>query len=130
MKPKTAFQQGEEDGLNNIKNNKYEGDARIAYLSGYKEGQKILEKSKIPSKVTQRRLRYRSEAMALKNPRTEREIIEQVDQLRDAIRAIQSLDDLGSVEANEAVMKDHDVLLRKLVLLENKLVKIKKGKRQ
>ena len=38
-----AFQQGEEDGMNNAtpRTAKFEGDAKISYQSGYAEGQKV-----------------------------------------------------------------------------------------
>jgi len=80
-------------------------------------------------KVDQRRLNDGAAAMALGKANTEAEIKSQIEQLHDAIAAMQSLDDLGSPEANDAAMKDHDALLNKLESLERKLKKVQKSKK-
>jgi hypothetical protein len=74
-------------------------------------------RNKMPTKLDQRRLRDGQAALCLKPPNTEAEIVAQINQLHDAIAAMQSLDDLGP-EANDAAMRDNDILLEKLRILE------------
>ena len=49
------------------------------------------------------------------------EIIRALCNISDAVRALQSLDDLGSIEANAAAMRDSDDLLARERRLEEKL---------
>ena len=44
----------------------------------------------------------------------------QIERLGDALAAMQSLDDLGSPEANQAAMEQHDDILRRLLKAEEK----------
>ena len=65
----------------------------------------VTESSKgvmMPSKIDQRRLNDGAIASSLSEPTTIQEIEEQIETISDGIRALQSLDDLGSAEANKA----------------------------
>lgn len=44
-----------------------------------------------------------------------------LESLHDGLRALQSLDDLGSPEANDATMKEHDALLDRILALQNEI---------
>jgi|SRR5688572_29289226 len=59
------------------------------------------------------RLKLGAEALALAEPSTVEEARTQLGTLHDAICAMQSLDDLGSNEANAKAMADGDTLLNR-----------------
>lgn len=60
----------------------------------------------MPTQIDRRRLRDGARALALPVPQTDAEIREQLPVILDAIRAMQSLDDLGSEEANGKAWDD------------------------
>jgi hypothetical protein len=60
----------------------------------------------VPSKIDERRLRDGAEAMALPAPRTLDEARNYVSVLHDGMVALQSLDDLGSEDANRRAWDD------------------------
>lgn len=76
---------------------------------------------------TRRRLAAGEEAKALPEPTTATEIRKQLDVLYDGMVALQSLDDLGSEEANQkawddmlALQKRYDALRARLTKMEGK----------
>jgi len=58
------------------------------------------------SSIDQRRLNGGARAMALEEPRTLREIEEQISAIYAGAVALQSMDDLGSPEANQRAWDD------------------------
>lgn len=65
------------------------------------------------SRIDQRRLNDGASAGALSEPQTLAEAKAKLERLGDAVAAMQSLDDLGSPEANKAAMADADALMRR-----------------
>lgn len=72
------------------------------------------ERRRNPSLVDQRRLRDGAAAMALGEPRTRAELEATITSIEDGIRALQSTDDLGTDEENEACWQDMLTLERRL----------------
>lgn len=70
-----------------------------------------------PSARDQRRLALGAAALAMPEPTTEAEARAQFEQLKEALAAMQSLDDLGRI-ANEKAMQDHDILMAKFERLK------------
>jgi hypothetical protein len=77
----------------------------------------------MPTKIDKRRLQDGEKASSLTEPQTEQEIRQQLEILADGIRALQSLDDLGSEAANDAAWEDMLALQRKYDRLKKKLPK-------
>lgn len=75
----------------------------------------------MPTLVDQRRLRDGAKAQLLDEPKTAKEIRAQLDVLHDGIAALQSLDDLGSEEANDQAWNDMLALQRKAEVLRERL---------
>lgn len=75
------------------------------------------------SALDERRLRDADAALILPEPITKKELIEQLELIRDAIAALQSLDDLGTIEANELANSKMRVLLEKYDRLKEHLEK-------
>jgi len=75
----------------------------------------------IYSPVTKRRLADGEQAGALAEPATDAEIEAQLNILHDGIAALQSLDDLGSNEANQRAWNDMLALQKKYARLRQKL---------
>ena len=65
-----------------------------------------------PTAIDERRLRDGAAAFALPVPSSRESVLAQIESLGDAIRALQSLDDLGSPEANKRA-DDEMLLLQK-----------------
>jgi hypothetical protein len=72
---------------------------------------------RVPSARDQVRLAKGAAALKLPGPRTAEERTAQIQQLDEAIAAMQSLDDLGE-QANARAMADLDVLLEMLRVRE------------
>lgn len=81
-----------------------------------------------PSRIDRRRLKDGEEASNLPEPTTEAQIREQLSILSDGIAALQSTDDLGSPEANQAAWDDMLALQAKYDRLKKKLEKNNGGK--
>ena len=62
------------------------------------------------SMLDERRLRDADAALTLPEPTTKQELIEQLDAIHSAITALQSLDDLGTIEANTLATSKNFVL--------------------
>jgi hypothetical protein len=73
-----------------------------------------------PSAIDRRRLRDGAAASGLGEPQTREEVKEQLQQLADGIRAMQSLDDLGP-EENARVWSEMTALGKKYDQLKVKL---------
>ena len=71
--------------------------------------------------LTQRRVNDGAEALGLSTPMSKDEIKRQIEILSDAARAMQSLDDLGSPEANEIADRDLQEIQRRRDILERRL---------
>lgn len=69
------------------------------------------------SVVDKRRLEKGAAALALPEPTTEQELEDTIGVLHDAIAALQSLDDLGSDQANQQAWDDQLLLYRKYARL-------------
>lgn len=80
------------------------------------------------SQVDRRRLRDGAEALALAEPKTLKEMETQLQALWDGAVALQSTDDMGSPEANEAVWNDMLELQRRAHALEKKVKQLKQAK--
>jgi hypothetical protein len=65
------------------------------------------------SAIDQRRLRDADAALILPQPETQKQLLLQLNMVRDAIAALQSLDDLGSSEANALANSKMHVLQEK-----------------
>lgn len=80
------------------------------------------------SAITNRRLNDGQEALAAKVPKTKnlQELIDYRNQLHDGIAALQSLDDLGSEEANNAAWGDMLALQRRYDKVSKCINKFKK----
>ena len=74
----------------------------------------------MPTKLDMRRLNDGAKASRLlaQDPKTIDECRSQIEELSDAIAAMQSLDDLGSAEANQRAMDDMDALLARYQYLK------------
>lgn len=80
------------------------------------------------SAITKRRLADGERARTLyDNPQTEEEVTEQLAIIHDGIVALQSLDDLGTEEENQAAWNDmlrlqarHEALVRRLDEIQNR----------
>lgn len=83
----------------------------------------------MPSQVDRRRLRDGAEALALPEPKNLKEMEAQLQALWGGAVALQSTDDMGSPEANEAVWNDMLELQRRAEALQKKIDQLKKGKR-
>jgi hypothetical protein len=81
----------------------------------------VLTQPKALTKLDERRLRDADVALALPEPRTKEEAIEQLGLIHDGIAALQSLDDLGSIEANSAAMDKCIALQKKYDRLKARL---------
>jgi hypothetical protein len=90
------------------------------------------------SQVDRRRLRDGAEALSLPEPQTLHEMKEQLQALMDGAVALQSMEDLGSPEANERAWNDmmelqrrHEALKRRIEKLETppRRVRIACGRR-
>jgi hypothetical protein len=75
----------------------------------------------MPTTIDERRLRDGAAAKKLSEPVSEAEIRQQLQQLHRAICAMQSLDDLGSDEANQRAWDDMMELEGKYKRLSEKL---------
>lgn len=84
----------------------------------------------MPNQIDRRRLRDGAEALALPEPQTLEEMETQLQALWDGAVALQSTDDMGSPEANEAVWNDMLELQRRAQALEKKIKELKKQERQ
>jgi hypothetical protein len=71
--------------------------------------------------VTKRRLADGARAKALSEPTTKAEIEAQLETIYDGMLALQSLDDLGSDEANNQAFRDLDELQARYDRLKAKL---------
>ncbi len=80
----------------------------------------------MPTRLDQRRLNDGAGAAALREPKTVKEIKEQIETISDGIRALQSLDDLGSKEANDAAWNQMLELQKKEDDLKKKLQALKR----
>ena len=80
----------------------------------------------MPSQVDRRRLRDGAEALALPEPKTLEEMEAQLQILWDGAVALQSTDDLGSLEANQQTWNDMLELQRRAHDLERKILQIKR----
>lgn len=69
------------------------------------------------SVVDKRRLEKGAAAFALPEPTTEQELKDTIGVLHDAIAALQSLDDLGSDQANQQAWDDQLLLYQKYARL-------------
>jgi hypothetical protein len=76
------------------------------------------------SALATRRLRDGARAARLPEPETPEEIRSQLEILSDGIRALQSLDDLGSPEANQRAWDQMVALQAKHARLEEKIRKV------
>lgn len=76
----------------------------------------------MPSKIDARRLRDGASAASLPEPKTVEEIQAQLEVLGDGIAAMQSLDDLGSPEANQQAWDDMCALSKRYEELKARLV--------
>ena len=81
-----------------------------------------------PTKVDQRRLADGAEALrqSRRDPQTIEQAREIYESLSDGIRALQSMDDLGSPEANEAAWDDMLYLEKERRTLEAKWPKLRR----
>jgi hypothetical protein len=81
----------------------------------------------VENQVDRRRLRDGAEALALNDraPKTLEEMEAQLQALRDGAVALQSTDDLGSLEANERVWNDMLELQRRAQALEKRIAELK-----
>ena len=84
----------------------------------------------MPNPIDQRRLNDGIKAMALSEPKTLKEMRVQLLVVFDGMLALQSLDDLGSPEANQKAWDDmielqrrYDTLIAKIAELEEKKTK-------
>jgi len=75
--------------------------------------------------VDQRRLRDGARALNLSKPRTRKEMKAALQVLWDGAVALQSVDDLGSPEANQQAWDDMLALQRKAQALERKIKQLK-----
>ncbi|OGM96449.1 MAG: hypothetical protein A3B86_03270 [Candidatus Yanofskybacteria bacterium RIFCSPHIGHO2_02_FULL_38_22b] len=78
------------------------------------------------SRVDRRRLRDGAEALAMSEPQTLEEMERTLQNLWDGAVALQSTDDQGSPEANEAVWNNMLELQRRAEALEKKIKQLKK----
>ena len=81
----------------------------------------------LPTEPTSRdreRLKRGAQALALDEPKTNRQVLEQLDVLHTGIAALQSMDDLGSDAANRRAMRDIGVLIKKHDRLQKRAAKI------
>ncbi len=78
----------------------------------------------MPTNLDRRRLADGARAMALTPPKTAEEIRRQLDVLHDSICALQSLDDLGSAEANQRAWDDMITLQQRYAALKATLKEI------
>ncbi len=78
--------------------------------------------------ITKRRLQDGTNALAAKKPKSLPELRAYVEQLRDALAAMQSLDDLGSPSLNAAAMADHDEIMRRWKAAEKQLKEAERSK--
>jgi hypothetical protein len=74
-----------------------------------------------PTPIDQRRLEDGARAMALKDPKTKDEVQDHLEILHTGIVALQSMQDLGSSEANRAAHEDMRILEEKQRRLKSKL---------
>lgn len=81
------------------------------------------------SQVDRRRLKDGAEAMALSEPQTLEEMERTLQALWQGAVALQSTDDMGSPEANEAVWNDMLELQRRAQALEKKIKQLKEQRR-
>jgi hypothetical protein len=77
-----------------------------------------------PTARDRARLERGAEAMALGEPETDNEVLEQIEILRDGAVALQSTDDLGSDAANARVHRDMQTIVAKLDRLKARAAKI------
>lgn len=82
------------------------------------------------SQVDRRRLRDGAEALTLSEPKTLKEMEDQLQVLWDGAVALQSTDDMGSPEANEKVWNDMLELQQRAQALEKKIEQLKKQRGQ
>ena len=75
--------------------------------------------------IDRRRLNDGDEAMGLSQPETVEELEAYISQLGDGIAALQSLDDLGSEEANNRAWEDARELCRRHTEAKKKLAELK-----
>lgn len=73
------------------------------------------------TELDQRRLKDGKTALALLKPSSIQEMKTQIIQFTDTIRAMQSLDNLGSVEANESAWNDMVTLTKKRNAIQEEL---------
>lgn len=82
----------------------------------------------MPSQFDRRRLNDGARAMGLNQPKTLAEMEEQLRVIGDGALAMQSLDDLGSPEANKKAWDDMIELQARYDALEKKIKEIKNKK--
>ncbi len=78
----------------------------------------------MPTKLDQRRLRDGEKAASLEEPTTVEEIKQQLEVICDGARALQSLDDLGSPEANQDAWDQMLALEARANVLRDRLTKL------
>ena len=83
----------------------------------------------MPHPTDQRRLNDGARAMALSEPKNLKEMEEQLRVIYDGALALQSMDDLGSPEANQRAWDDMIELQRRGDALRKKIEQIKNKKR-
>lgn len=74
-----------------------------------------------PTAIDERRLRDGARAMALSEPMTKAEVQDQLEILHTGIVSLQSMEDLGSSEANRAAHENMRILEEKQRRLKSKL---------
>ena len=84
----------------------------------------------MPNPTDQRRLNDGARAMALKEPKTLKEMEVQLRVIYDGALALQSMDDIGSPEANQKAWDDMIELQTRGVALKNKIEEMKKNKKR
>lgn len=80
----------------------------------------------MPSALDQRRLSTGAQAPTSLSDDPD-ELASQIEQLGDSLRALQSLDSLGSVEANNIAISNADAVLAQLKKAESKLAELTKS---
>lgn len=78
-----------------------------------------------PTRLDRRRLDDGARGLMLPMPEDPAGLTAYLREMRDSLTAMQSLDDLGSVEANEAASRDHDELLARYLAAERRLAELK-----
>ena len=80
----------------------------------------------MPNPTDRRRLNDGARAMSLPEPKNLKEMEEQLGVIEDGALALQSMDDLGSPEANDKAWNDMLKLQKRAEALRAKIKKLKK----